>query len=140
MDTLTIQRIELLFKSFKEMLMKNMMKLSLVALLSMGLLNAAEAKKELDKETGLIIAPGFEDVKNNCTVCHTATLIIQKGGTKASWKESIVWMQKTQGLWDLVDMEEPVLNYLAANYPPNLFSRRANLKATLLPPNPYDKK
>lgn len=120
--------------------MKNLIKISLVAMLGLSLANAAEAKKEYDKETGLIIAPGFEHVKNNCTVCHTATLITQKGASKAAWKESIVWMQKTQGLWDLADMEEPILEYLAKNYPTVTAGRRANIKATLLPPNPYDKK
>lgn len=121
--------------------MKKLIKLACIVALSGTMsLSGAEAKKEIDKETGLVIAPGFEHVKNNCTVCHTATLILMKGASKSAWKESITWMQKTQGLWDLADMEEPILNYLATNYPASTVSRRANIKATLLPPNPYDKK
>ena len=59
----------------------------------------AEAKTtkspEIDKETGLVIAEGFEVVKANCTVaCHSATLVTQNRGNEKYWKDAIVYMQK----------------------------------------------
>ena len=58
---------------------------------------------EIDKETGLVIAEGFEVVKANCTVaCHSATLVTQNRGNEKYWKDAIVYMQKTKvfGIWE----------------------------------------
>lgn len=69
---------------------------------------------EIDKETGLVIAEGFEVVKANCTVaCHSATLVTQNRGNEKYWKDAIVYMQKNQGLWDLGADEPRIINYLA---------------------------
>lgn len=115
--------------------------------------NAASPKKvakikAIDPESGLIVATGVEDVKSNCTACHSAKFILLQRGDKQTWKDMIVWMQKTQGLWDLKSMpsmsvpgkdaESVILNYLATNYAPDeKIERRKNLPLSALPKNPY---
>lgn len=71
-----------------------------------------------DVETGLLAGEGFEIVKGNCTACHSSALILQSGFSREVWHEKIVWMQETQGLWDLGENESLILDYLAANYGP----------------------
>lgn len=89
---------------------------------------------EIDKESGLKIAKGMQDVKTNCTVCHSARFIILQRGDRDTWLSMIRWMQKTQGLWELDDSTlESILSYLETNYPPGKASRRPNLKAKDLP-------
>lgn len=93
----------------------------------------AEAKTtkspEIDKETGLVIAEGFEVVKANCTVaCHSATLVTQNRGNEKYWKDAIVYMQKNQGLWDLGADEPRIINYLATHYGQSPVYRRSPLK------------
>ncbi|WNY98203.1 hypothetical protein SUSP_000621 [Sulfurospirillum sp. 'SP'] len=84
---------------------------------------------EIDKETGLIKAEGFEIVKANCTVaCHSATLVTQNRGNEKYWKDAIVYMQKNQGLWDLGADEPRIINYLATHYGQSPVYRRAPLK------------
>jgi hypothetical protein len=116
--------------------------------------NAAEPKKvkkvtAIDPTTGLIVAKGVEDVVANCTVCHSAKFILLQRGDRQTWKDMIVWMQKTQGLWDLKslpsssvagkDTETVILDYLAKNYAPdNKIERRKNLPISALPKNPYE--
>ncbi|MCV6608536.1 MAG: cytochrome C [Campylobacterales bacterium] len=90
-------------------------------------------KKVIDKETGLIVAEGFEEVKANCTVCHSAKFITLQRGDKDTWTAMIRWMQKTQGLWELGENDEKIISYLAKNYPPGKASRRANLPLKYLP-------
>lgn len=77
--------------------------------------------------TGLIVAEGFEQVRTTCTACHSAKLVTQNRATREGWKEMIRWMQETQGLWQLGEQEEVILDYLAANYAPQETGRRANL-------------
>ncbi|HEX7045328.1 MAG TPA: hypothetical protein VF203_12015 [Burkholderiales bacterium] len=74
------------------------------------------ADKPIDPKTGLAIDKGFEIVSAWCTACHSATLITQTGMTRAQWLETIRWMQDTQGLWDLGEREDEILDYLARNY------------------------
>ncbi|MEA2050281.1 MAG: hypothetical protein U9O56_06090 [Campylobacterota bacterium] len=58
----------------------------------------------------------------------------------------IVWMQKTQNLWDLnmpnaqgKNTEKVILDYLSKNYAPyDKIERRKNLAHKFLPTNPYD--
>lgn len=69
-----------------------------------------------DAETGLVIAPGFPIVKSYCTLCHSAKLVTQSGKTREGWVETIRWMQRTQGLFDLGQFEGEILDYLAAQY------------------------
>ncbi|MEJ2491769.1 MAG: hypothetical protein P8Y84_09160 [Desulfuromonadales bacterium] len=89
----------------------------------------AAAEKEIDKETGLTIAPGFEQVKKTCTVCHSPMLITQNKADRDGWLEMIRWMQEKQGLWELEpDVENAILDYLAENYGPTAASRRPPLQ------------
>jgi hypothetical protein len=46
---------------------------------------------------------------------------------RQGWKETIVWMQETQKLWDLGESESKILDYLAKNYAPKKAGRRKNL-------------
>lgn len=84
---------------------------------------------EIDKETGLIIAPGLEEVKKTCTVCHSPMLITQNKADRDGWREIIRWMQANQGLRQLEPaLENSILDYLAANYGPAATSRRPPLE------------
>ena len=110
--------------------MKRFLQLALILSLGFSWLNA----KEIDKQSGLIVDKGLETVKANCTVCHSAKFIILQKGDRATWKAMIVWMQKTQGLWEFTpEVEDEILTYLETNYPPSEASRRPNLKAKNLP-------
>lgn len=71
-----------------------------------------------DVETGLLAGDGLELVKAHCTACHSSALILQNRFNREGWHEKIVWMQETQGLWDLGDNESKILDYLAENYAP----------------------
>ncbi len=85
------------------------------------------AQQNIDAKTGLIIDQGFETVKTECTVCHSAKLIIQNRATRQGWLETIRWMQNTQGLRRLTaETEREILTYLATNYPLEQKGRRAN--------------
>lgn len=77
--------------------------------------------------TGFVEAPGMQETVNNCTTCHSAQLVIQNRMNKERWKETILWMQKTQNLWDLGDNEDLIINYLVQNYPPMRKGRREAL-------------
>ncbi|MBV6653154.1 MAG: hypothetical protein KI786_05330 [Mameliella sp.] len=78
-------------------------------------------------ETGFIAAEGWETVRATCTACHSAKLVTQNKATREGWEAMIRWMQETQGLWDLGDQEQTILDYLAAHYAPKESGRRANL-------------
>lgn len=88
---------------------------------------------ELDAKTGLAIAPGFDVVSVQCTVCHSAKLITQNRGSREHWLAMIRWMQESQGLWSLGGSEGLVLDYLAVNYGPLSSGRRRPLPPHLLP-------
>ena len=91
--------------------------------------------REVDPATGLTIAPGWEAVRTQCTVCHSARLIIQQRASADRWREMIRWMQATQGLWPLpTATEQKIVAYLAAAYPARGRSRRPPLPVGLLPP------
>ncbi len=81
-------------------------------------------------QSGLAYAPGFELVKTNCTVCHSAKLITQNRANKEGWEQMIDWMQETQGLWELGKNEEKIVAYLAKNYAPEEKGRRENIDMT----------
>lgn len=78
--------------------------------------------------TGLVDAHGLQVVVNNCTTCHSSKLITQNRMGAEQWNATIRWMQKTQGLWDLGENQEIIVNYLVENYPPLEKGRRAALK------------
>jgi len=107
----------------------------IVMLMLTTLLVAAELPTYTkDPQSGLIMAPGWELVKGNCTACHSARFITSQSGDRETWESMIRWMQKTQGLWQFPgEVETTILDYLADNYPPGKPSRRANLPVYLLP-------
>lgn len=78
--------------------------------------------------TGLVYAKGFKLVNATCTACHSAKLITQNRASREGWKAMINWMQETQGLADLADKEEAILDYLALHYAPEKKGRRAQLE------------
>jgi cytochrome c5 len=71
-----------------------------------------------DVQTGLLAGEGLQIVRASCTSCHSSALILQNRFTREGWHEKIVWMQETQGLWDLGENESVILDYLAAHYSP----------------------
>ena len=108
-----------------------MKKVLLILLVSSSIFLQAQ---KIDSESGLIIAKGFETVKANCTVCHSAKFITTQKGDRDTWKAMIVWMQRTQGLWQFTpEVEDEILTYLETNYPPGNVYRRANLKIKDMP-------
>lgn len=106
----------------------------LVALTAVfALVTAMAHGEQTDEKTGLVLAPGFEVVSTQCTVCHSARLISQNRSGRQGWLAMIRWMQDSQGLWPLGENEDLVLDYLAANYGPLSVGRRRPLPANLLP-------
>lgn len=91
---------------------------------------------EVDPETGLVLAPGVELVKANCTVCHSAKLVTQMRGDREAWLSLIRWMQRTQNLWQFPPQTEAeILDYLSTHYAPTRVRlRRAPLGPELPPP------
>ena len=78
--------------------------------------------------TGLVYAKGFAVVNGTCTACHSAKLITQNRASRQGWQEMIMWMQETQGLWDLGGSEKEILDYLSTYYAPEQKGRRAKLE------------
>ncbi|ATJ82043.1 hypothetical protein ACFPTY_03590 [Halomonas beimenensis] len=109
-----------------------------LALAAALLLPVGASAQETDPETGLIQAEGWEVVKANCTVCHSARLVTQNSGSRNHWEYLIRWMQETQGLWQFrPEMEATILDYLAEHYGPKEGARRPPLPRHLMPDNPY---
>ena len=80
--------------------------------------NAPDIVDGKDVQTGLLDGEGLSVVKANCLACHSAKLVTQNRFTREGWHEKIVWMQQTQGLWDLGENEPIILDYLAEHYAP----------------------
>ena len=80
-------------------------------------LMAGNSKLPIDNVTGLIIDTGLEDVKANCTVCHTGRFIVMNGGDKKFWRYKVGLMQKAFGLWHLKPtVKKRIINYLSKHY------------------------
>lgn len=77
--------------------------------------------------TGFVDDIGLMETIDNCTNCHSSKLVTQNRMSKERWVETIRWMQKTQGLWNLGGNEAIIVNYLAKNYAPSKKGRRENL-------------
>ncbi len=77
--------------------------------------------------TGLVEGEGLTEVITNCTTCHSSKLIIQNRMGTEQWNATIRWMQETQGLWDLGENQEIIVDYLTTNYPTFKKGRRAAL-------------
>ncbi|MEM9836380.1 MAG: hypothetical protein AAF828_07755 [Bacteroidota bacterium] len=71
---------------------------------------------DLAAADGLHIGPGYQLVKQHCTICHSAKLITQNRATREGWATMIDWMQAKQGLWDLGKNEPAILTYLSTYY------------------------
>ena len=87
----------------------------------------SESKIMVDGVTNLVIDQNFELVKGQCTACHSAMLITQNSASREGWEQMIRWMQKDQGLWDLGESEDKILDYLSKNYGPQKKGRRTPL-------------
>ena len=95
-----------------------------------------QAVAETDETTGLIVAPGWQQVRAHCGGCHSHALVTQQRADRQTWLSMIRWMQETQNLWQFQpEIEEQILSYLAENYPPQPNRRRAPIPATLMPGN-----
>lgn len=91
----------------------------------------AEADKVVDGihvRTGLKAEGDYLLVASTCTACHSAKLVMQNRMNKERWDIAIKWMQDTQGLWDLGENQEKIVNYLVKNYPIENMGRRRALK------------
>lgn len=85
--------------------------------------------------TALANDADWELVYANCSGCHSLRLVTGQRGDRETWLRLIRWMQDTQNLWTFdPDVEERILDYLARNYAPEAWSRRAPLPDHLLPP------
>lgn len=108
--------------------------LVLVLVLVMSLTCSAKAAN-VDEQTGLIVSPGWKLVQSNCGACHSYKLVTSQRGDRQTWQDIIRWMQATQNLWPLAaETESTILDYLAANYPPQPNRRRAPIPLSLMPP------
>ncbi|MDH5914009.1 cytochrome C [Vibrio splendidus] len=126
---------------------KGIMRAALVCSLLTSMLVHAEDIPEnpkeyygVDKASGLIMAPGWETVKGQCNACHTSLIVAQNSGNREQWRETIQWMVDTQGLWDLSDTWDPVLDYLSTYYQDKGIDmnkyRRKPIDSALMPPMP----
>jgi len=103
-------------------------------LVGLCLLIPAAFAAEFDTASGLIKAPGWELVRANCGGCHSHALVIQQRADRQTWLDMIRWMQASQNLWQFSpDTEAQILDYLAANYPPQPNRRRAPIPPSLMP-------
>ena len=70
--------------------------------------------KEKNNYQGLSPVSGVELVVKNCTVCHSADIILENHMSRKAWDKTITWMQKEQGLWELnKEVRKIILDYLA---------------------------
>ena len=86
--------------------------------------NVEEATLAQYEDTGLAEGAGLAVVKANCLGCHSAKLVTQNRFTRDGWHKKIVWMQQTQGLWELGENEPIILDYLAEHYAPEARASR----------------
>ena len=98
------------------------------------LLSPAAFATDVDIGSGLIKAPGWELVRAHCGGCHSHALVTQQRADRQTWLDMIRWMQASQNLWQFQpDTEAQILDYLAANYPPQPNRRRAPIPPSLMP-------
>jgi hypothetical protein len=105
------------------------------AALLLGIWCVGAMAEEIDVDTGLIQAPGWEQVRMHCGGCHSLKLVTAQRADRRTWLNIIRWMQATQNLWRFEPAtEKRILDYLAANYPPRPDRRRAPIPPSLMPP------
>ena len=106
-----------------------------VGVVTVLLFSAGANAGETDETTGLVIAPGWELVRAHCGGCHSHRLVTNQRADRQTWLDILRWMQATQNLWQFdEETENAILDYLAANYPPQPNRRRAPIPPTLMPP------
>jgi len=106
-------------------------KSALILILS---LPAATNAADIDPASGLIRAPGWEQVRAHCGGCHSHALVTGQRADRNTWLDIIRWMQETQNLWQFQSqVETQILDYLEANYPPQPNRRRAPIPPGLMP-------
>ena len=109
------------------------MKFLILALIG---LPAVTAAADIDAASGLIKNPGWEQVRAHCGGCHSHALVTGQRADRSTWLDIIRWMQATQNLWQFQpQVETQILDYLAANYPPQPDRRRAPIPPSLMPKN-----
>ena len=102
-------------------------------------LPAAGLATEIDTSTGLVKAPGWQQVRAHCGGCHSHALVTAQRADRKTWLEIIRWMQQTQNLWQFQPaVETAILDYLASNYPPRADRRRAPIPPHLMPVDESD--
>ena len=107
------------------------MKLALVPIL---FLPAFAGAVDIDAVSGLIKNPGWEQVRAHCGGCHSHALVTGQRADRNTWLDIIRWMQETQNLWQFQpQVETQILDYLAANYPPQPNRRRPPIPPSLMP-------
>lgn len=72
-------------------------------------------------------------VAAQCSLCHSLALVTQNRADREGWRTLIRWMQKKHGLWELGELEAPILDYLENHYAPLGSGRRPPLAEHLLP-------
>ena len=108
--------------------LKTMLRLLLPILL------AAPVAAEVDEGTGLIKDDNWELIGQHCAACHSLKLVTANRFDRATWLETIRWMQKTQKLWEFEpEIEDKILTYLANNYAPTIHVRRPAMQPHLMP-------
>ncbi|MEM8815106.1 MAG: hypothetical protein AAGE85_04725 [Pseudomonadota bacterium] len=101
-----------------------------------GAVCADDRHAEIDPRTGLIVAPGWQDVRAHCGGCHSHALVTQQRADRETWLGMIRWMQATQNLWQFQPAtERAILDYLSKNYPARRNLRRPPLAPRLMPPD-----
>ena len=78
------------------------------------LLTSNTVAKEKNNYQGLLPVSGVKLVIKNCTVCHSADIILENHMSRKAWDKTITWMQKEQGLWKLnKEVRKIILDYLS---------------------------
>ena len=107
------------------------MKFTLISIL---ILPTFAGAADIDAASGLIKNPGWEQVRAHCGGCHSHALVTGQRADRNTWLDIIRWMQETQNLWQFQpQVETQILDYLAANYPPQPNRRRAPIPPSLMP-------
>ena len=106
-----------------------------VRVLAIAALPALALAADVDTDTGLVISPGWEEVRIHCGGCHSHSIVTNQRANRDAWRDMIRWMQRTQNLWELpAKSETEILDYLAANYGPDTTrQRRAPIPPALMP-------
>ena len=106
-----------------------------IRVLAISVLPVLALAAEVDTGTGLVIAPGWEEVRVHCGGCHSHSIVTNQRANRDAWRDMIRWMQRTQNLWELpAKSEAEILDYLASNYGPDTArQRRAPIPPDLMP-------